>query len=292
MQFDLAQLRTLSAVVEQGTLDAAAATLHVTPSAVSQRLRALETAAGRVLLVRSKPARPTAAGEAVLRLARQVALLEADTAAELAGEDSGPAALGVAVNADSLATWFLPALAPLAGEVAVRLHREDEANTARLLRAGAVVAAITVDPAPVAGCAVTALGAMRYRPMAAPGFAARWFADGPTPEALARAPMMVFDRDDAMQHDYLATRAPVADPPQTMVPSSPDFVAAIALGLGWGMVADLQRAAHPELVELEPDAEVDIALHLQRWRLRTPSLDRLAEAIVGGARERLAPVRP
>ena len=289
MQFDLAQLRTLSAVVEQGTLDAAAATLHVTPSAVSQRLRALETAAGRVLLVRSKPARPTAAGEAVLRLARQVELLEADTAAELAGEGAGPAALGVAVNADSLATWFLPALAPLAGEVAVRLHREDEANTARLLRAGSVVAAITVDPAPVAGCAVTALGAMRYRPMAAPGFAARWFPAGPAPEALARAPMMVFDHDDAMQHDYLATRAPAADPPQTMVPSSPDFVAAIALGLGWGMVADLQMAAHPELVELEPDAEVDVALHLQRWRLRTPSLDRLADAIVAGAREQLGP---
>ena len=288
MEFDLAQLRTLQAVVEQGTLDAAAATLHVTPSAVSQRLRALETAAGRVLLVRSRPARPTAAGEAVLRLARQVELLAADAAAELAGEEgTSPAALGVAVNADSLATWFLPALAPLAGEVAVQLHREDEANTARLLRAGAVVAAITVDPAPVAGCGVTALGAMRYRPMAAPGFAARWFADGLAPEALARAPMMVFDRDDAMQHDYLAARAPGADPPQTMVPSSSDFVAAIGLGLGWGMVADLQRPGGPELVELEPGFSSDVTLYLQRWRLRTPSLDRLAEAIVAGARERL-----
>jgi LysR family transcriptional regulator, chromosome initiation inhibitor len=97
----------------------------------------------------------------------------------------------------------------------------------------------------------------------------------------------VFDRDDAMQHDYLAVRAPGADPPQTMVPSSPDFAAAIGLGLGWGMVADLQRPAAPELVELEPGFTVDVALHLQRWRLRTSSLDRLAEAIVAGARERL-----
>src|SRR5215211_4911193 len=207
MQFDLEQLRTLSAVVEQGTLDAAATVLHVTPSAISQRLRALETAAGRVLLVRSRPARATAAGETVLRLARQVEL----AAAELAGgEDAAPAALGVAVNADSLATWFLPALAPLAGEVAVHLHREDEANTARLLRAGTVVAAITVDPAPVAGCDVTALGAMRYRPMSAPGFAARWFPEGPAPAALARAPMLVFDRDDPLQHAYLSARAPGA----------------------------------------------------------------------------------
>jgi LysR family transcriptional regulator (chromosome initiation inhibitor) len=282
MQLDLEQLRTLQAVVEQGTLDAAAGTLHVTPSAVSQRLRALETATGRVLLVRSKPARPTTAGEAVLRLALQVELLAADTAAAIGGGAAGPAALGVAVNADSLATWFLPALAPLAGEVAVQLHREDEANTARLLRAGAVVAAITVDPAPVAGCEVTALGAMRYRPMAAPTFADRWFPDGPTPDALARAPMLVFDRDDRMQHDYLAARAPRADPPQTMVPSSSDFVQAIGLGLGWGMVADMQRPSAPPLVELEAHA-TDVALYLQRWRLRTPSLERLAAAIIAGA---------
>src|SRR5215211_2852772 len=101
MQLDLEQLRTLRAVVEEGTLDAAATALHVTPSAVSQRLKALETTAGQVLLVRSRPARATQAGEAVLRLARQVELLAADTAAELAGADgAAPAALGVAVNAD------------------------------------------------------------------------------------------------------------------------------------------------------------------------------------------------
>jgi LysR family transcriptional regulator (chromosome initiation inhibitor) len=227
----------------------------------------------------------------VLRLARQVELLAADTGAELAGE-AAPPRLGVAVNADSLATWFLPAIAPLAGELAVECHREDEINTARLLKTGLVVAAITVFPDPLAGCTVTRLGAMRYRPMAAPAFAQRWFPDGPTPEALATAPMMVFDRDDSLQHDYLAAKhkgtGPLSFPPRTMVPSSTDFVRAIALGLGWGMVADLQRPEVPELVELEPGAERDVALHLQRWRLRTASLDRLAEAIVAGARERLA----
>ena len=284
MQLDLEQLRTLRAVVERGTLDGAAKALHVTPSAVSQRLKALETAAGRVLLVRSKPARPTPAGEAVLRLARQVELLAADTSAELAQAGALPR-LAVAVNADSLATWFLPAIAPLAGEAAIELHREDEANTVRLLRAGTVVAAITYDEAPVAGCTVTPLGTMRYRPMASKAFARRWLPDGPTPEALARAPMMVFDLDDALQTDYLESRSPGADPPQMMVPSSSDFVKAIELGMGWGMVPDLQRTA--KLVELEPGEARDVALYLQRWRLNTPSLDRLAGAIVDGARKGL-----
>jgi LysR family transcriptional regulator, chromosome initiation inhibitor len=285
MQLDLEQLRTLRAVVEQGTLDAAATALHVTPSAVSQRLKALETAAGQVLLVRSKPARATPAGETVLRMARQVELLAADTSAELA-RTGEPPRLAVAVNADSMATWFLPAIAPLTGEVAIELHREDEANTVRLLRAGTVVAAITYDAAPVSGCTVTPLGTMRYRPMASKAFARRWLPDGPTAGALAAAPMMVFDLDDALQTEYLLSRSPGADPPQTMVPSSSDFVKAIELGMGWGMVPDLQRSA--KLVELEPGAETDVALYLQRWRLRTPSLDLLAGAIVEGARERLA----
>jgi LysR family transcriptional regulator, chromosome initiation inhibitor len=285
MQLDLDQLRTLRAVVEQGTLDAAATALHVTPSAVSQRLKALETAAGQVLLVRSKPARATPAGETVLRMARQVELLAADTSAELA-RTGEPPRVAVAVNADSMATWFLPAIAPLAGELAIELHREDEANTVRLLRAGTVVAAITYDAAPVSGCTVTPLGVMRYRPMASKAFARRRLPDGPTAEALAAAPMMVFDLDDALQTEYLLSRSPGAAPPQTMVPSSSDFVKAIELGMGWGMVPDLQRSA--KLVELEAGAETDVALYLQRWRLRTPSLDLLADAIVKGAREQLA----
>ena len=284
MQLDLEQLRTLRAVVEHGTLDAAASALHVTPSAISQRVKALETSAGQVLLVRSKPARATPAGETVLRMARQVELLAADTNAELEQTGELPR-LAVAVNADSMATWFLPAIAPLAGEAAIELHREDEANTVRLLRAGTVVAAITYDEAPVAGCTVTPLGTMRYRPMASKAFARRWLPDGPTQEALARAPMMVFDLDDALQTDYLESRSPGADPPQMMVPSSSDFVKAIELGMGWGMVPDLQRTA--KLVELEPGEARDVALYLQRWRLNTPSLDRLAGAIVDGARKGL-----
>jgi LysR family transcriptional regulator (chromosome initiation inhibitor) len=288
MQVDLEQLRALSAAVATGTLDAAARELHVTPSAVSQRLRALETATGRVLLVRSKPVRATESGEAVLRLARQVELLVADCAREL-GAGAVTPALGVAVNADSLATWVLPALAPLGDAIALHLRREDEANTTALLRAGAVVAAVTADPVAVAGCSVTALGAMRYRPMAAPGFAAQWFADGATADTLARAPVVVFDRDDPLQHAYLERAAPGAAPPLHMVPSSADFVAAIGLGMGWGMVPDLQAWAPgaPALTEIDPAGTADVALYWQQWRLRSASLDRLADAIVAGARARL-----
>ena len=294
MDLDLAQLRALEATVTAGTLDGAARALHVTPSAISQRLKALETATGRVLLVRSRPVQPTESGRAVLRLARQVDLLTADTVRELgdptAADGVRPVTLPIAVNADSLATWVLPALAPLAASCAFDLYREDQQHTSTLLRDGTVMAAVTAEPDPVPGCSSTRLGGMRYRPMAAADLAARWFPGGVTAAALATAPVVVFDRRDDLQHGWLRARAdgPV-DPPQHFVPSSSDFVRAVRLGLGWGMVPDLQRVPEDDvrLVELDPAGGVDVVLYWQQWRLRSPSLDRVAAALVTAARQHL-----
>ena len=294
MDLDLAQLRALEATVTAGTLDGAARALHVTPSAISQRLKALETATGRVLLVRSRPVQPTDSGTAVLRLARQVDLLTADTVRELGdpatGDDARPVTLPIAVNADSLATWVLPALVPLAGSCAFDLRREDQQHTGELLRDGTVMAAVTAERDPVPGCSSTRLGRMRYRPMATNDFVGRWFTDGATPAALGAAPVVVFDRRDDLQHRWLRARTgtPV-DPPQHFVPSSADFVGAVRLGLGWGMVPDLQRtpADDGHLVELDPAGTVDVELYWQQWRLRSPSLDRVAAALLAAARQQL-----
>ncbi|MCI2237663.1 LysR family transcriptional regulator ArgP [Paenibacillus sp. TRM 82003] len=300
MDLDLGQLRALSAAVSGGTFEAAARALHVTPSAISQRLRALEVATGRVLLVRSRPVRPTGSGEVLLRLARQVELLAGDTLAELDADGAGgPAPRGVqtlpiAVNADSLATWALPALAPLAGSACFEIHREDEGRTASLLREGTVVAAVTTDAEPVSGCSVTRLGAMRYRPLVAAARAREWFPDGPTAQALARAPVVVFDREDDLQHRYLRRRLPgtqrAAQPPVHHVPSSADFLTAVRLGLGWGMLPDLQSRpdeADGSLVDVDPSGAVDVVLHWQQWKLRSASLDRVAAAVTAAARRHL-----
>lgn len=156
---------TVAAVIDEGTLDAAARRLRITPSAVSQRLKSLEQQLGRVLVVRSKPTRATEAGEAVVRLARQIALLEHDALASF-GTEPGAAGrrIGVplAVNADSMATWFLPPLARLSERLGVDfdLHRDDQDFTARLLESGTVMAAVTSESEPVAGCSVTRLGVL------------------------------------------------------------------------------------------------------------------------------------
>lgn len=283
------QLRALGAVAEAGTLDAAARLLHITPSAVSQRLKALEASAGRVLLIRSKPVRLTASGTAVVRLARQLELLTADTATLLGADDESGRlpVLTLAVNADSLATWVLPTLAPLADTVRFDLRCDDESHTSALLRDGTVMGAVTTQAEPVPGCSVTRLGTMRYRPVASPAFIARWFAGGTGRAAMTAAPFLVFDRKDTLQHRYLGSRfrTPL-DPPTHAVPASSQFVEAIVAGFGWGLLPRQQSAGklgEGTLVEFDRRGHVDVTLYWQQWKLRSPALDRVAEAVRAGA---------
>lgn len=289
MDLQLDQLRALNAAVTEGTLDAAARRLHVTPSAVSQRIKALEDAAGRVLLLRTKPVRPTESGLAVLRLARQVELLAGDTARELGDAHApahGPIRIPIAVNADSLETWVLPALRDAPSGVCFEIHREDEEHTTRLLRDGTVMAAITSTAKPVQGCKVNKLGAMRYRPMAEPGFARTWFGEGPSSRAYGEAPVVIFDRKDELQDRHMRrrTRQPI-DPPRHYVPSSTAYGTAVRLGLGWGMLPDLQTTDDtPEtLVPIDGDSHIDVPLYWQQWKLDSPALSGVAAAIAAAA---------
>ncbi|MFI1754022.1 LysR family transcriptional regulator ArgP [Streptomyces sp. NPDC020571] len=285
----LDHVRTLLAVVDEGTFDAAAAALHVTPSAVSQRVKALERRTGRVLLLRTKPVRATDSGAVLVRLARQVARLERDASAELGLRGEGePTRVSVAVNADSLATWFLPALTRLPRDPALcfELRREDEGRTATLLREGVVMAAVTSSPEPVPGCTVRELGRMRYLPCAAPEFAARHLA-GPPRESVADVPVVVFDRRDDFQ-DAFARRLghEGASAVRHHVPTSEGFAEAVAAGLGWGMVP--QPQADPllgtgRLVCFAPDLAVDVTLYWQQWRLDSPALAAVADAVVTAA---------
>ena len=283
---DPAQLRALVSVVDEGSFELAAAALHLTPSAVSQRIKALETSTGRVLVRRTKPTEVTDAGLPYLRLARQIETLVRDVLVD----DAAGTVVPLAVNSDSMATWVLPALASVGGPVRFDLHREDEGHSADLLRSGTVMAAITTDTDPVQGCSVTRLGTMRYRAVASPEFAGRWFPDGATAAALALAPVIVFDRKDALQDRYLRvrSRSRIA-PPRHYVPGSSDFAAAVRLGLGWAMLPDQQSRSdgNERLVRIDDRRHVDVVLHWQQWKLHTPALDAVASAVASAAAEHL-----
>jgi LysR family transcriptional regulator (chromosome initiation inhibitor) len=281
---------TVAAVVDEGTLEAAARRLRMTPSAVSQRIKSLEQQLGRVLLVRSKPARATEAGESVVRWARQIAILEHEALANLGLEAEGPARISVplAVNADSMATWFLPPLARLTDSHGVDfdLHRDDQNFTARLLESGTVLAAVTSEATPVPGCTVTPLGVLEYTAMATPRYVERWFPDGVDAASLSVAPFVDFDRRDSLQHQWLQQwGVPHHGVPRHYVPASHDYALAVSLGLGWGMVPRLQGAS--DLVPLG-GAPVRVALYWQQWNLRSTLLDAIAAEVAGEARAVLA----
>lgn len=288
MSIDPVGLSTLTAVVREGTFERAAARLHVTPSAVSQRVRALEQSIGQVLVGRTKPVTPTPAGEVLLRLAGHWDLLVHDALAELvpAPEAAATPQVPVIVNADSLATWILPALARAQDELGVALDiiREDEEHASDLVRSGAALAAVTADPTPVAGCRSTQLGALRYVAACTPAFHERWFGRGVRAVDLDRAPVIRFDRKDTMQHRVARrwVRREIT-PPAVYVPSSREFTEAVRLGMGWGMVPTSwgeQDLAEGRLVPLGPRPFHDVPLHWLAWRLPSRTLEVLTRCVI------------
>ncbi len=298
-QLDPVGLRTLATAVRLGTFELAAREMHVTASAVSQRIKALETRVGRVLVHRVKPLEPTEAGHVLIRLAAQTELLEAEALAELTDqlpedEQGDPAerpytSVPLAVNSDALYTWLVDALVAIQARhrVTFELIREDQTRTAELLRRGEAMAAVTADPRPVPGCRVVKLGTMRYLAVCTPAWKETHLVGGTLAEDLGRAPMIAFDRSDTLQHDFLrrVTRRHLT-PPVNWIPSVAEFDNAVRRGMGWGMLLDHECArdlARGRLVEIAPGRKVDVPLYWQHWRLESPLMTDLTEAISAAA---------
>jgi len=283
------QARTLAAIVAHGSFDAAAAQLSVTPSAISQRIRALEAAVGRPVLTRARPVGLTESGQAVVRFARQLELLSADLAQELQPEKPhGRTRLTLVINSDSLHTWALAGLAAAGDKVQLEILREDQEHSLELLRAGTAAAAITETATPVPGCSSRKLGIMRYLPVCTRDFARRWFESGVTAAALSTAPVLVFDRKDDLQDRWLRRFNPAPlGAPRHYVPAAQEFGDAIRLGLGWGMMPEIEIGEDLRTGTLEPLApgtHVDVDLYWQQWRRGSAALSEVAEAVQAAAR--------
>ncbi len=293
---DYPLVAAVAAVLREGSFERAAEALHLTPSAVSQRVKLLEERLGQPLVVRGGPCSATAAGAALARHAEALRLLEADLAEQLPGlGDATAPTLPLAVNADSLATWFLPALARLGPERGwlFDLRLEDQDHTAEQLARGEVLAAVTALATPQRGCRSRALGALRYRATASPAFVARHFAAGVNATTLASAPCLVFNRQDRLQARWIEARlGRPLNVPRHWLPSPQAFVDAALAGLGWGLnpeplVVDL--LARGALVDLPGATPVDVPLHWQTLRAAERLLQPLSAAVTAAARAVLHP---
>lgn len=285
---DYRGLAALDAVVGQGSFERAAAALSISQPAVSHRLRALEEAAGELLVVRSQPPQATARGHRLIAHYRQVLLLEAGLSTEVL-EDAELPSLAVAVNADSAATWLLDALSSVlsAPSCQVEILLDDQDQTLRLLREGRVVGCVTSSPEVIAGTTITPLGGMSYRCVATPDFVRRWFPDGVTEAAVLRAPALVYNRSDTLHARFLRQAGLAENVPRHFFPSAEGFVAFIKAGHGYGMAPWIQirdELASGRLVEVAFGKELKVPLYWHQWNIRTPLTRQLHDAVVDAAR--------
>jgi len=287
------QLRTLSTVLRTGSFDAAASALNITASAVSQRIKALEEAFGTTLIVRSKPCLPTHAGEHVLRHAEAVALLEHDLLKSLGGHRDKRTRIRIAVNADSLASWFAPVLVA-APDLLVDIIADDQDHSAALLRDGTVVAAITSQSNAVQGADVIPLGALEYIATASPEFVQRWFPDGLTIDALRIAPAMAFNEKDALQSNWTAAVAGTTVALQAHnIPSTTGFVSAALAGVAWGLNPAplvLDDIRDGKLIDLAPKHHHTTPLYWQVSRIARDACAPLTRALKAAAKTHLTPL--
>lgn len=295
---DYLGLAALNAVIREGSFERAARKLHITASAVSQRVKQLEERMGQILVLRGQPCVGTELGQRLCLHLEQVSLLENELRRahpELAADGQAPApTLKLAVNADSLSTWFMQAMAEFTqgGNELLDIGIDDQNHTAQRIRQGEVMAAVTATASPIAGCNTWPLGTMAYVAAASPGFVAQHMPDGPTPGAMARAPMLIYDRKDRLQDQWLqaqglASRHP---PPAHWLPSVSAFIGASQAGIGWGMhpvIMVEQELREGRLVPLLPQAELDVPLYWVHTRMAQPGLQRLTDCVMRAARNRL-----
>ncbi|PWB33400.1 ArgP/LysG family DNA-binding transcriptional regulator [Pseudomonas sp. SDI] len=282
--FDYKLLSALAAVVEQAGFERAAQLLGLSQSAISQRIKLLEARVGQPVLVRANPPTPTEVGKRLLNHVQQVRLLERDLQGQVPAldEEGLPERLRVALNADSLATWWGVAVGEFCAgqQVLLDLVVEDQEVGLKRMRAGEVAACVCASERPVAGARSELLGAMRYRALASPAFMARHFPQGFDASRLAHTPGIVFGPDDFLQHRYLASLGITGGFLHHLCPSSEGFTRLTEAGIGWGLVPELQvreQLASGQLVEILANKPIDVPLYWHHWRNGGQLLEHLTD---------------
>jgi LysR family transcriptional regulator (chromosome initiation inhibitor) len=294
VKLDAKQLQAFLAAIDNGSFEKAAKTLAITPSALSQRIHALEAHLGNPLVVRGRPCEPTQLGRRLLLYLRRATVLEEELLNELSGDQDEHLRVVIAANGDTLATWFFPALAAIfvSERILLDVVVDDQDHTYTLLESGQVIACISTRADPMRGCLAVPLGSVRYCLVASPAFQARWFPQGLNREAARKAPVFAYSRKDTLQDHFMQTRFGLrADAYPTHYLALPEArLEAIRRGLGYGMVPHMQlhdSLANGTLVDVAPGHFTDVALYWHSWAVQSPRMQALSQRSVETARRTL-----
>lgn len=297
---DYKQLQALAAIVEEDSFDKAANRLHISQSAISQRLKQLEDSVGQTLVLRCNPIQATNAGQQLIKHYRQISLLQSELYEALSQKQTdGYTRIAIGLNADSLATWFLDAVQPLLNEdkVLLELKVDDQDQTHHLLKTGQVIGCISSNPKPMQGCICVPLGIMTYRCLASPGYVERYFPDGVNRKNFIKAPIAEFSNKDELQNRYLKKffQVKANEYPKHRIPSTESFFQMIIRGLACGMIPDQQSRELLKkdiVIDLSPGQFLDIPLYWHVWNLKSDLYRKLTQALTRVASKELTQISP
>lgn len=291
------QSEAFLAVIETGSFELAAEKLYLTASAVTLRIQSLEKALGHILIIRERPCRTTPAGQKLLEHLQHTRLIQESFLQDLQGQSQQSSFYKVRIgsNADSLATWLLPAVQQclIEQQIMLEVKVEDQSQTHQLLETGLVNACISTESQPMKGCVAQALGCMRYKLVATPIFQARYFPRGIDRSSLMQAPAVIFNHQDHLHADLLLKHFGLNNTvyPQHFIPSSTAFLQMISLGLGYGLVPLIQmqdQLKQGQLLELAVDHPVDVMLYWHHWKRQSAPLEKLSQALLVQSQRYLA----
>lgn len=276
--------------------EAAAHALHITQSAVSQRVKLLEEKIGQALLVRSNPIRMTEAGSRLLSYIQKVSLLDDQLQKDLQLSPTGNATrISIGVNEDSMATWFWPAIEPLLANQSIRLDLiiEDQDRTVNLMKNGQAQAVVSSQHAPLQGAKVSFLGYMTYYLAASPAYQQRFFTKGVNRSSLTKATTAVFGHNDELTFNYLGEMFDISrhEVKYHTLPSTAAFEQIALAGAGYAILPQIQILEHLQsgkLVNLAPDKVMDLPLYLHHWALHNQALQSVIDHVKSTAFNTLA----
>ena len=297
-QLDYKLLQALAAVIKEQSFERAANATFVTQSAISQRIKQLEQVISQPVLIRSQPPQATEIGKKLINHYYQVEQLERVLKDEILPEaPTQPLTVHMATNADSLATWLIPAIADAMRSNLIELNLliSDEQYTIEKLKNGEVFGAITLEQAAIKGCESTYLGEFHYVLVASEAFRQEYFSEGINPETLRKAPSAAFDHRDNMHITFIDEKYGLkrGDYPLHSVRSSEAFVMLAKHGTAFCLVAEMQvkdKLQSGELVNLLPDFKLTKKLYWQRWVLLKGAHREISDAIINEGRRLLASV--
>ncbi|RZV21738.1 LysR family transcriptional regulator ArgP [Vibrio alginolyticus] len=292
---DYKWIEALDAIVYQGSFERAAEHLFVSQSAISQRIKQLEKFLAQPVLIRSQPPKPTPIGKKLLGLYRRVRLLEHEILPELKNDTSTrPVQLSLATNADSFATWLLPALQNVMKQrqVELKLTIYGEYRSIEKLKSGEVTGAISLESQPIPGCRADYLGRIDYVCVASPEFYQRYFSKGVNNQTLAKAPAVSYDQYDDLHKTFLTEHFNV-NPDSVIhhnISSSEAFLKVALAGVAYCLIPRLQITDELDrgvLVDVTPGFLMSHRIYWHHWQLETGVLQEISHAIVGYAQQHL-----